>query len=248
MRVVALGASNLTRGLHALVCAARRAWGPDTRFLAALGHGRSYGRASRVLVRGLPGILECGLWRSLAAARAEPTRALITDVGNDILYGQPPAQVLAWVETCVERLQQVTSEITLTDLPLHGIRGLTPSRYLFFRTLFAPSCRLTLDETRRRAERVADGLAEIADRRSLRLVRLRPEWYGLDPIHFRRAVRAAAWREIAGCPEPEAPGLRGATARAEALRLYFATPERMSLLGLQLRRPQPTSVRSVALY
>ena len=42
-RVVALGASNLTRGLHTVVSTARTEWGPDVEVLGALGHGRSYG-------------------------------------------------------------------------------------------------------------------------------------------------------------------------------------------------------------
>jgi hypothetical protein len=94
-RVVALGASNLTRGFHEVVSASRAAWGPDVQILAALGHGRSYGARSRLLTRRLPGILDSGLWPALEAMPAVPTRALVTDVGNDILYGYPPAQTLA---------------------------------------------------------------------------------------------------------------------------------------------------------
>jgi hypothetical protein len=250
VRLVALGASNLKRGLHTLVGEARRAWGADTRLLAALGYGRSYGQTSRFLLRSLPGILDCGLWRSLAASPAEPTRALVTDVGNDILYGQPPEQVLTWVASCVDRLLEFTPHVTITGLPLAGIRGLTPARYLLFRTLFVPSCRLSLAETQRRSERVAEGLVGMAARRSLRLVRLRPEWYGLDPIHFRPAAWAAAWWEIAGCPGTPAASTRagrGAAARAEALRLYLAAPERMTLVGFDRRRRQPV-LPGVELY
>src|SRR5947207_14876376 len=86
-RVVALGASNLTRGLRIVVSTARQTWGPDIEIFGALGHGRSYGADSRVFVRRLPGILQSGLWRDLAARPPVPTRALVTDVGNDILYG-----------------------------------------------------------------------------------------------------------------------------------------------------------------
>ena len=65
-RVVALGASNLTRGFRTVVAAAREAWGPDVEVLAALGHGRSYGGESRFLGRVRPGILQSGLWSELA--------------------------------------------------------------------------------------------------------------------------------------------------------------------------------------
>ena len=40
-RVVAIGASNLTRGFQTVVATARTAWGPDVQLVAALGHGRS---------------------------------------------------------------------------------------------------------------------------------------------------------------------------------------------------------------
>ena len=46
-RVIALGASNLTRGFRTVVSAARAAWGPEIQLLASLGHGRSYDAPSR---------------------------------------------------------------------------------------------------------------------------------------------------------------------------------------------------------
>jgi hypothetical protein len=97
-RVVALGASNLTRGFQTVVATARAAWELDVEVVAALGHGRSYGSSSRLVVRTLPGILESGLWRQLEWSPQVPTRALVTDVGNDILYGFSAPQILGWVD------------------------------------------------------------------------------------------------------------------------------------------------------
>jgi hypothetical protein len=243
MRLVALGASNLTRGLQAVVATARQAWGPDVEVLAALGHGRSYGATSRFLVRSLPGILECGLWRALDQEPA-PTRALVTDVGNDILYGHDVRRILGWVEECVARLQAVSAEVAITDLPLAGIRRLGPARFLFFRSLFVPSCRLSLEAVSDAAERVSDGLVELAARRSLRLVRLRAEWYGLDPIHVRPRCWWAAWEEIVGVAPVgraavgPAPGAGRRASRTEALLLYLAQPARVRWLGHERRTVQ----------
>ncbi len=244
MRLVALGASNLTRGLQAVVSAAREAWGPETEVLAALGHGRSYGATSRFLVRSLPGIVDCGLWRALDERGRTPTRALVTDVGNDILYGYEVRRILDWVEECVARLQAASDEVAITDLPLVGIHRLGKARFLFFRSLFVPSCRLSLAAVSDAAERVSDGLVELAQRRSLRLVRLRPEWYGLDPIHVRPSLWWTAWQEIVGtpphggaAPEPLKGG-RPRASRREALSLYLARPERVRVLGLEWRTPQ----------
>src|SRR5262245_25860690 len=96
-RIVALGASNLTRGLHTVVSTARAAWGPDVEVLGALGHGRSYGVESRLVIRTLPGILQSGLWSTLSSLPPATTRGLVTDVGNDILYEFPVPTVLGWV-------------------------------------------------------------------------------------------------------------------------------------------------------
>jgi hypothetical protein len=230
-RLVALGASNLTRGFQTVVAAARETWGGDVEVLAALGHGRSYGGDSRFLLRGLPGILQSGLWGELSRRRAAPTHAILTDVGNDVAYGHGPDRTLAWVEECLERLAPFTHDVTLTDLPLAGLRRLSRARYLLFRTVLVPSCRLPLARVLADAERVSGGLAAIAARRGLRLVRLRPEWYGFDPIHIRRALWRPAWREIllgegAVAPDGGAPG-----SWREALHLYRLPPERRRLFG-----------------
>src|SRR5262245_22793414 len=75
-RVVALGASNLTLGFQNVVATARTAWGPGVEVVAALGHGRSYGANSTVVIRTLPGILQSGLWRKLESLPAATTRGL----------------------------------------------------------------------------------------------------------------------------------------------------------------------------
>ena len=240
-RVVAVGASNLTRGFHAIVATARSVWGPDVEVLAALGHGRSYGGPSTFLVRGLPGILQSGLWRELESHPPAPTRALITDVGNDIMYGYPPAQILEWVDECVARLQRTTPDVVITGLPHAAVAGLPPGRFLLFRSVFFPRCRLTLDDTLRIGAEVDSGLQTIAANRGAAFFRLKKEWYGLDPIHIRPRMWNAAWQEIL-CGASQAVAGRRA-ARGEAVRLYCLQPERASFLGRERRTPQ----RGVAL-
>lgn len=241
-RVVALGASNLTRGFRTVVAAAREAWGPDVEVLAALGHGRSYGGESRVLGRVLPGILQSGLWSELARRPAAPTHAVLTDVGNDVAYGHGAERTLAWVEECLDRLAPCAREVTVTDLPMASLRRLSPLRYLAFRTVLVPSCRLPLARVLDEAQRVSDGLVALAARRSLRLVRLRPEWYGFDPIHVRRRQWRAAWREILLGEEAvrasAAESVTRAAALAETVRLYAMAPERSRVLGRERRVEQ----------
>jgi hypothetical protein len=234
-RVVALGASNLTRGFMSVVSSARAAWGPEVQIFAALGHGRSYGASSRLGFRALPGILSSGLWRTLDSMPQIQTRALVTDIGNDILYGHSAEQILEWIEETLNRLQHLTGDITITDLPLASIRRLSPAKYLIFRSILFPASSLSQREVLDIAERIADGLSEMAINRGARLIHLDPAWYGFDPIHFRLHFWRLAWQEILGIePEP----CRNESYLIEGFRLYFMPPERRWLFGLEQFTPQ----------
>lgn len=233
-RVVALGASNLTRGFQTVVSTARVAWGPDVEVLAALGHGRSYGTRSRMAFRSLPGILESGLWPELESRPLAATRVLVTDVGNDILYGFSAEQTLAWVEEALDRLSRFTQDIVLTDLPLASIRRLSNLKFLAFRSILVPSCRLSLGQVLDRAERVNEGLAKLSGARAARFIRLDPVWYGLDPIHVRPSLWRSAWQQILGAPHVSSNRM----STVEGLRLYLMRPERRWMFGVEQFTPQ----------
>jgi hypothetical protein len=186
-----------------------------------------------VLARTLPAILESGLWTALAARAPLPTRALITDVGNDILYGASAAQILEWVETALTRLQAHTRDIVITGLPLDSIRRLSSAKFVAFRTVFYPSCRLPLRPLAETSEHVHSGLARLAADHGARFVPLASDWYGFDPVHIRARHGRAAWREIFGAPTPPPRPSLG-----ETLRIHSLAPEKQRLLGIERVRPQ----------
>ena len=240
-RLIALGASNLTRGFRVVVQSARLLWGDPVEIVAALGHGRSYGMTSSFLARSLPGILQSGLWQHLEQAERAPTRALVTDVGNDILYGASVEEILGWVEECVRRLRSQGAELVMTDLPLASIDRLSGVRFRLFRSVLVPSCRLSLVQVVDRGLAVEEGLLRLAERTRVTMVKLRPEWYGFDPIHIRPGRWGEAWRAVfvggaeqAGTP-PALPGGRP----LEWLRYYRAKPQRWQLAGVARQRRQP---------
>jgi len=234
-RVVALGASNLTRGFQTVVSTARAAWGPGVEVLAALGHGRSYGARSQLVFRTLPGILDSGLWPELESRSPAATRGLVTDVGNDILYGFSAERTLAWVEEALRRLSRVTHDIVLTDLPLPSIRRLSSLKFLALRSILVPSCRLSLAEVLDTAERVNVGLAELSAACGANFFQLDPTWYGFDPIHVRPAVWRRAWQQILGA-QPQASS--NGVSTVESLRLYLMRPERRWMFGVEQFTPQ----------
>lgn len=243
LRVVLLGASNLKMGFPQLLSCLP---GP-VEILAALGHGRSYGTWSRLAwVRQLPGIVQCGLWEELGRRPPLPTVAVVTDVGNDLLYGAPVPAIAGWVGTCLERLARHQAEIVLGLLPLASLEKISAFRYHLVRQILFPGRRAApwsalLSDARELNER----LRGLGLEHGARLVEPSPSWYGIDPIHVRRSRRRQAWNEILGHPLPAGEGEpRG--------RLPLFGAAEMRLFGVPLRNPQPVcrfkDGSTVALY
>lgn len=251
LRAVLLGASNLQVSLPAVVNHLRRAAGGPVEVLAASGHGRSYGAWSRYLfVRRLPGIAACGLWAALAGRPPLPTVALLTDVGNDLAYGETPETIARWIEDCLEGLERLGADTVCTLLPLASLEKMSRLRYYAARSILFPGRGVSWQTLMARARELDDRLRALARERGTCLVEPEAAWYGIDPIHFRRSRRREVWDRIlsewpVGRPagEPSRQTLRGLSSlRAEEVRLF----------GIQRWNRQPALLladgTTVALY
>ena len=240
-RVIFLGASNLRLSFGTVVAAARRIWGEPLEIMAAIGHGRSYGQDSTVFGRKISGIFPCALWQDLQKRPALPTSALVTDIGNDLLYGVPPEQILEWVGQCLDRLAEFGATTLVTELPVASIESLSEARFRFFRRIFFPLSELEYAHARSLIVELNRGLAALCEARKIPVIPVSRDWYGLDPIHLKRGVRSKAW------PTMLAPW-RGADGPIEVARspvwtsAYLASlaPHERSVLGLRRRTVQPS--------
>ena len=239
-RVILVGASNLTRGISSAVGTAGAIVGGPAELLIAMGHGRSYGMRSTVLGRSLPGIVDCGLWDAVTSNPAYPTFALLTDIGNDVIYGASVPAIVEWVGTCVSRLLDSGAVVVVTLPPLRTLERLSPWRFHTARALFFPFRRLAMDEALARAAALHDGVRRLGEARGIRLFEPDDRWYGLDPIHPRRRHMAAAWSAMMTPWGGDAPAPRRVSASlGRWLRLRRLTPQRWWLLGTLRGRPQP---------
>jgi hypothetical protein len=192
-RVILLGASNLTRSFPTVVATVRQTWSEPVEIMAAMGHGRSYGQDSSVLGKKISGIFPCALWQDLQNRPSLPTAALVTDIGNDMLYGIAPEQIVAWVERCLDRLAEVGAATIVTQLPIGSIDRLGERRFQFFRRIFFPRSKLTLGDARVLAREINDRLIEIGQTRKIPVISASAAWYGVDPIHLKWNMKRHAW-------------------------------------------------------
>jgi hypothetical protein len=240
LRLVLIGASNATVGLPTIVDLARQRAGEPLEIMAATGLGRSFGKISKISGREISAILDCRLWEDLESRPPIVTRAIVTDIGNDILYGEPVERIADWVSECIARLRERGAQVSLTQLPIANLPTLGPFRYAMFRRLFFPRCRLSREETFERVAALNERVMEIANNLQIPAISHVPTWYGLDPIHFKRRHRTTAWSEILAplfADEFTARAKRGSWSRAVYLRAL--TPAERLVFGIRQRRAQP---------
>ena len=238
---VVLGASNVARHLPMVVQRARRLERGPHAILVAAGRGRSFGVTASFLGRALPAIEASGLWARFEqeAAGGGPVRALISDVGNDILYGATPDEIAAWVERALLRLRERGARTIVAGLPRARLERLSRATFDFWKRVFFPGRRLDFDTAQAAIEAVDLRLRELARAFGAAHVEPAGEWYGLDPIHVRARSARAAWDALladwgpAVWSPPAAP--------LAALRLLAARAERGAFLGRPWLRRGPVA-------
>jgi hypothetical protein len=242
-RVVLLGASNLAIGFPLIVRLLCAGLPRPLEIYAACGHGRSFCRWSRVLFRALPGIDRCALWSDLdrmSNGDSPSTLALVTDVGNDLIYGSTPDLIARRIESCLSELSRHRAELVMTRLPLASIERLSALRYHATKAVFFPRTGGRWPEMLKRARELDESLGEMGARYASRLVKQPPNWYGFDPIHIRRGHRARAWQTIfSAWPSFGTSNEGKRLALADVARLRLAAPAERRLFGRQQLRLQP---------
>ena len=239
-RVILLGASNLARSLSTVVETCRLVWREPLEIMAAIGHGRSYGQDSSICGRNISGIFPCSLWCDLKSRPNLPTAALVTDIGNDLAYEVPVDRVLTWVEACLDRLAEAGAATIITQLPLASIESIGERRYRLFRALMFPRCSIPLAEMKSRADELARELAAIGARRKIPVISGSDAWYGIDPIHIKRALARRAWPAILSAWRDVEP--TAVTPRASLGRWAYVgclAPSERSFFGWRRRCEQP---------
>lgn len=238
-RVVILGASNVIRSISTVVTTAERFRGQPLDFLAATGHGRSYGLTSRVMGRALPAIRTCALWDALAERPRLPTVSLLTDVGNDLLYGASVETIVSWVEWCLTKLEAISDQVILTELPLESIARLNFSKFFLIRSVLFPKSRLTLSAAREMSAVLNDRIVDLASAFGATLIKPDIGWYGADPIHIHRRRSDDAWRQILSPWQTDAAARADSWPRAAGIPLRKCRPQLRWVLGLEQRHAQP---------
>ncbi len=245
---VLLGASNLSLAWPRVVPQLERRLSAPRKVLTAHGMGRSYSaKRCRFVFRQLPGILESGIWNALTeTSTAVPTFALLTDFGNDLVFGSPPDDVAAAARECIDRLRasNAATHIVMTRPPLSTVQALSGFRFSFFRNVLFPKCRMSLAEIRTAVEELDRLIVELATDTEVSLIEPAAHWYGLDPIHVLRQYQTDAFSLMM-----DAWNLPSPVRESQPVRWVRPAAETRWRFGREHRTPQPVqSTPDTAIY
>lgn len=237
-RIIILGASNVALGFPLIVNAIRNSLPHPVQLFAAHGHGRSFCDWSYVLHRGLPSILDCDLWTEMAhQSPADRTWGLVTDIGNDLLYGRSLDQTSQQIITAMQRLADAGAAMTFVRPPVERILRLSAWRYWVTKQVMFPGPTVPWKDMARMIQELDERVTAAAQPLGATIIKPNLSWYGVDPIHIRRSKRAGAWESIlqtwpfAEKPVMDAPTYEFAGelwSRAPKLRTLWKRPHTQS--------------------
>jgi hypothetical protein len=197
--LILLGASNLSRGCfafarHMKICLHPRKF----EVLIASGPGRAYCASGGLLNISYPPINTSDIFNAAQEKREYGYRvvALVTDIGNDIMYGVPAGKVIETVHQIFRKLESMDAEVFYTTLPVAFEKGIHPIWFYILRSMLLPFSRVSYSEATEGIIEVNRFLKESAGSYG-HLISDMDRYLGFDEIHYGWLRAHSAWSHVA---------------------------------------------------
>ena len=196
---VLLGASNLARSYSALIRHIPRNIS-SSEFLNALGPGRGYCARGGLLNFTYSPIGECGVMKSakVYAERGFRMAVLLTDIGNDIMYGVPESTLIESLDTLIEKSLKMNAEVFMTSIHVDVSKDMGKTSFKLLKSIFYPNSPVTFDQADSAVKKLNHYLVEKSlQNERVHLVNGLGAFCGLDKIHYGLFKSHLAWSRIA---------------------------------------------------
>jgi hypothetical protein len=194
-----MGASNLARGYSALANCLVRSLAPNpVEILHAMGPGRGYSAEGGIFNIRYPSIGSSGILKSASAQREKYHRviALITDIGNDIMYGVPVSEIIACLRDLLEKLAAIDADVFVHPIPLDFSKDVSKRQFRLLRSVFYPNSQVDYSKAKDAVCAVNEFLREQAGGR-VHLLPSAKDFMGVDKIHYSVFRSHKAWSLVA---------------------------------------------------
>ena len=196
--LVLLGASNLSRGVFAFTRHLKVCLNPHpVEVLIASGPGRGYVVSGGLLNINYPPICSSDLFE-VAQKKSESgyqVVALITDIGNDIMYDVSAEKLTETIQQIFSRLRAMNAEIFYTTLPVAFEKKVHPAWFYILRSLLLPFSRVSYDQATTGIISVNQFLKN-SDSAHCHLISDMDRFFGFDEIHYGWFRAHHAWSYV----------------------------------------------------
>ena len=194
-----MGASNLARGYSLLTRHISSCFGKNkTEFLNALGPGRGFCARGGMFNFTYPPIQDCRILEVAKKKSCDTRAVLITDIGNDLMYGVLADTLIESLDGLIGRALQWDAEIFMTSIHVNLKKDVSPTMFFILKSFFYPGSSITYEEADMFIIKVNGYLEEKARQNErVYLISGMTSFIGMDKIHYSFLKTHLAWEKIA---------------------------------------------------
>jgi hypothetical protein len=194
-----MGASNLARGYSMFTRHISSCFEKDkTEFLNALGPGRGFCSRGGMFNFTYPPIQDCRILEAAKKKSSNTRVVLITDIGNDLMYGVSADTLIESLDGLIDRALQWDAEIFLTSIHVDLKKDVSQTTFFILKSFFYPGSSITYEETDLFIIKVNGYLKEKSGKNErVHLISGMESFAGADKIHYSLLKTHSAWKKIA---------------------------------------------------
>lgn len=194
---ILLGASNLARARFGLNQYLEKSFPNLISTSIASGPGRAYCVSGGIFGLNYPplkssAIINLGREKNSSYRQ---TIALISDIGNDIMYGVPIQTLIEELEKSIRNLSNFCAHIFIVPIPCKKIEGLSDWQINFLKKILFPKCKLTPKKIINSIQTANQFLSELSNPKTT-LLKPMDDCIGWDRAHYDISKMHIAWTKI----------------------------------------------------
>jgi hypothetical protein len=193
-----MGASNLARGYSMLTRHILSCFGKNkTEFLSALGPGRGFCSRGGMFNFNYPPIQDSLILEAAEKKSCDIRVVLITDIGNDLMYGVSADTLIESLDGLLERALLWNVEIFMTSIHVNLKKDVSKTAFFILKSLFYPGSSITYEETNLFIIKVNGYLEEKTEQNErVHLISGMESFAGADKIHYSLLKTHSAWKKV----------------------------------------------------
>jgi hypothetical protein len=196
---ILLGASNLARSFHGLKCCIERCILPRTAiFLHAMGPGRGYVSRGGILNAAYSPIINSGIFKAARSKKIKKQKvvALITDIGNDIMYNVSLDKIIDSLQHIFNVLDEIGANIVITSIPVDLENDISEFHFQILRKIYFPKSSVKYSQASNNIKAINQFILKTS-KQKITVMHDMKRFSGIDKIHHSIFKSPLAWSHIA---------------------------------------------------